>query len=189
MLQINSKFVPSAAPTKKSSHYDYSNRLQPCRIPTRFLTSLTGGKSTKFATKPTKSPQANIISFNKLKRTVGFFIIAYMVYTWFYRWRYIQCLCLGLVLSFTVFIGLTVCLSVMYFVYDFIINNNNKKTITSLKVSGMATITSQRLFQLRRVGRVKGNGVYIGLASGHTSIIVLPNWSDTVAPLDGRDPS
>jgi len=46
--------------------------------------------------------------------------------TWFSRdlIRYIQCLCLGLVLSFTVFIVLTVCLSVMYFVYDFIINNN-----------------------------------------------------------------
>jgi len=53
------------------------------------------------------------------------FIIAYMVITWFYRCRYIQCLCLGLELSFTVFIVFTVCLSVMYFVYDFIINNNN----------------------------------------------------------------
>jgi len=33
--------------------------------------------------------------------------------------------CLDLVLSFTVYIVLTVCLSVMYFVYDFIIINNN----------------------------------------------------------------
>jgi len=59
----------------------------------------------------------------------GFFVIAYMVYTWFCRWRYIQCLCLGLVLSFTVFIVLTICLSVMYFVYNFIINNKIIKRV------------------------------------------------------------
>jgi len=49
--------------------------------------------------------------------------------TWFSRDHIddviIQCLCLGLVLSFTVFIVLTVYLSVMYFMYDVIINNNN----------------------------------------------------------------
>jgi len=44
--------------------------------------------------------------------------------TWFSRDSIddvISCLCLGLVLSFTVFIVLTVFLSVMYFVYGFII--------------------------------------------------------------------
>jgi len=58
--------------------------------------------------------------------------------TWFslfFDVVYIQCLCIGLVLSFTVFIVITVCLSVMYFVYNFIIDNNNNELFFYLVVS------------------------------------------------------
>jgi len=83
-----------------------------------------------------------------------FFIIAYVVVTGSYRWHYIQCLCLGLVLSFTVFIVLIVCLSVMYSVYDFIINKNNNNNAHNFNRIKMGMISYHTVPHWTRSGHI-----------------------------------